>query len=139
MAGPLSAEEGLIRRVEAAGGVFETDGEKLRIFLPKELTSLRRELQLHKWEIITTLAHRPVMPPGIRLLHYQPLLAPVRLSAYETVISVDGFVRSTLEQISARLIGRSFLAGNRSLSDLLERLAAVGCRVALDDSRKMLQ
>jgi len=41
--------------------------------------------------------------------------------------------------LEAALTGLTWQSGNWGLSGLLERLAAVGCVVALDDPRRMLQ
>ena len=85
------------------------------------------------------LAQRPAMPAGVRLIHWEPKAAPVRLSECSTVSDVDLFIRSTLMQLEAALEGRSWQAGNWGLCGLLDRLAAVGCLVALENPRRALQ
>ncbi|MGC1361018.1 MAG: hypothetical protein WA826_07580 [Silvibacterium sp.] len=84
-------------------------------------------------------ARRPAMPSGVRLGSYAPATPPVKLSQCETVTDTGKFIQSTLRQVDARLHNQNFLAGNWTLSELLARLAACGCRVALDDPLKALQ
>lgn len=79
------------------------------------------------------------MPPGVKLVQWQPKAAPVRLSPCSTVTDVERFIRQTLMQLQAALEGQTWQSGNWGLSGLLERLAAVGCVVALDDPRRALQ
>jgi hypothetical protein len=79
------------------------------------------------------------LPAGVRLIRWVPATAPVHLSRFETVTHLDIFVRTTLAQLDARLHGKTWLAGNRTLSTLLARLEACGCIVALDDPKKVLQ
>src|SRR5271157_3919785 len=80
-----------------------------------------------------------VLPDGVRLVRWEPVPAPVRLSPCSTVTDVDLFIRATLRQLEAALEGRNWQAGNWGLSGLIERLAACGCGVVLDDPRKALQ
>jgi len=97
------------------------------------------ELRKHKAELIAELARRPAMPAGVRLVRWEPKTAPVQLSQCSTVTDTEKFIRMTLGQLEAALEGRNWQAGNWGLSGLIERLAACGCGVALDDPRKALQ
>jgi hypothetical protein len=74
------------------------------------------------------------MPAGVRLSHWNPKEPPVQLSRFETVVDVDKFIHSTLWQVEARMLGKDWQAGNWTLSTLVERLAAVGCHVELENS-----
>jgi len=123
----------ILENVEAVGGQLWVVGDMLRMRLPESSRPLVEQIRMWKPDIIDLLATRPSMPAGVRLIRWEPKPPPVQLSRYETVTDVDRFTRSTLLQVEARLQGNSWLAGNWTLSTLLDRLAAVGCHVALDD------
>ncbi len=130
----------ILDTIAAAGGqLWLVDGEKLRYRLPESLRPLVSTLRERKPELVELLAARPMMPPGTRLLSYAPVTSPVRLSQSETVIDTGKFIESTLRQVDARLHGKDWLAGNWPLSELLARLAAVGCVVELENGKAMLQ
>jgi len=129
----------LIQIVEANGGRFRVDGEYLVIAPGEAAAPVMEELRQHKPEIIELLAERPAMPAGVRLVSWNPKTAPVRLSECSTVTDVDLFIRATLAQLEAALEGRNWQAGNWGLCGLIDRLAAVGCVVGLEDSRRALQ
>ena len=130
----------LIQAVEFLGGRFLVDGGRLGIVPATAAAPLIDELRRYKPEIIEILAQRPAMPAGVRLRSYLPMTGPVQISRCETVIDPGKFIESTLRQIDARLHGgKDWLAGNWPLSELLARLAAVGCHVALEDGKVMLQ
>jgi hypothetical protein len=129
----------LIQAVESLGGRFMVDGSRLGIVPATAAAPLIDELRRYKVEIVELLAQRPPMPTGVRLIHWEPKATPVRLSECSTVTDIDGFIRTTLIQLEAALEGKSWLAGNWGLAGLLERLAAVGCVVALENPRRALQ
>jgi hypothetical protein len=79
------------------------------------------------------------MPPGVKLVCWEPLSAPVRLNRYLTVIDSNKFIRNTLRQLEARLTGDDWGAENWSLTELMARLEAVGVTVRLQDDRRWLQ
>jgi hypothetical protein len=139
----MSAALELIRTVEANGGRFRVDGEYLMIAPGEAAASVIDELRQHKAELLAELAQRrlsvPAMPAGVRLVSWSPKAAPVRLSECSTVTDTEKFIRTTLIQLAAALEGRSWQSGNWGLSGLLERLAAVGCLVALENPRRALQ
>lgn len=134
----MNAALELIRAVEANGGRFRVDGEYLVIAPGAAAAPVMEELRQHKPEIVDLLSQRPVVPAGVRLVRWEPKDAPVQLSRCETVVDVDKFTRSTLMQVEARLHGKGWLAG-WTLSTLIDRLAAVGRHVALDNPREALQ
>jgi len=135
----MSAALELIRTVEANGGCFRVDGEYLVIAPGEAATPVMEEVRQLKPEIIELLARRPAMPSGVRLVSWEPKAAPVRLSECSTVTDVNLFILSTLRQLAAHLNGEGWQDGGWGLSGLLERLAACGCVVALDDPRKAIQ
>jgi hypothetical protein len=131
--------ETILASVRQTGGQIWVEEGNLKYRLPagkSDLIPFMREL---KSEILELLSARPAMPAGVRLVHWEPKAAPVRLSECSTVVDVEKFVLMTLRQLEARLTGDGWRAGNWPLSALLERLAACGCIVALDDPRKALQ
>jgi hypothetical protein len=129
----------ILETVSAAGGQLWLEGDKVRARLPESLRPLVSIIREHKPELVKLLAQRPVMPSGVRLLSYAPVTAPFRLSQSETVLDTRVFIQSTLRQVDARLHNRNFLAGCWPLSELIARLAYVGCRVALEERKAMLQ
>jgi hypothetical protein len=130
----------IMEAVTSRGGQLWLDGELLRYRLPVNMESLVDTLRTHKPEIVELLSSRPAMPAGVRLLSYRPKEPPVALGNGETVIDSKRFVQATMRQLEAKLCGASgWNYGWRSLPELLERLAAVGCIVALDNPRKALQ
>jgi hypothetical protein len=76
----MSAALELIQIVEANGGQLRVEDGWLVIAPGDAAEPVIEELRQHKPEIIELLAQRPVMPPGVRLVRYAPLLAPVNLS-----------------------------------------------------------
>ena len=130
----------ILDTVSAAGGQLWLEGDKVRARLPESLRPLVRMIRERKPEIVELLAQRPAMPAGVRLVSYAPATPPVKLSRCETVVDTSRFIQSTLQQLGAKLNGEcGWHYGWRSLSELLTRLEAVGCEVALDDPRKALQ
>jgi hypothetical protein len=79
------------------------------------------------------------MPAGVRLIRWEPVQVPVRISECSNVVDVELFIRTTLRQVEARLTGKGWLSGSWTLSTSIDRLAAVGCHVALDDPKVALQ
>jgi hypothetical protein len=129
----------LLRTIESAGGALWVNGDSLGYRLPESESSLVDELRTRKWELLDLLRERPPMPAGVRLVHWEPVPAPVRINRWMTVLDTENFIRITLEQIDARLNGIDWKAGNWTLSELMERLEAVGAFVALVDDRQRLQ
>jgi hypothetical protein len=107
--------------------------------LPESALSLVEALRASKWELLELLRQRPVIPPGVRLVRWEPVAAPVRLNACLTVIDTDKFIRVTLRQIEGRLAGNDWKAGHWSLSELTQRLEAMGVTVRLAGESQFLQ
>jgi hypothetical protein len=135
----MSAALELIQVVEAAGGRFKVDGDQIKIFPKGVADPLLEELRQHKQEIIELLSQRPKVPPGIKLICWEPKVAPVKISRRSMVTNVEGFVRTTLAQLDAQLRGWTWLAGSWGVQGLIDRLAAVGCVVEIDDPGRALE
>ncbi len=129
----------ILRTVENVGGVLWVTGETLGYHLPESALSLVDELRTFKWELVELLSQRPTMPAGVRLVRWEPLSPPFKVNRWLTVLDTDKFIRVTLEQIDARLNGIDWKAGNWTLSELIERLEAVGVSVALARDSERLQ
>ena len=121
----------IIEIIASAGGRIWLVEDKLRVLLPESLRPMVELIRSRKLELVEKLAETPAMPAGLRLIRWEPETPPVQLSRCETVTDVDKFTRATLRQVEARLKGNGWLAGNWKLSTLLDRLAAVGCWVAV--------
>ncbi len=76
----------------------------------------------------------PVMPEGVKLLHYLPKRPPVQIETWALVNDVPQFIRATLDQLDAALRGKNWLAGNWTVRDLCERLEQMGVKVEVLDS-----
>lgn len=65
----------------------------------------------------------------MRLVHWEPKPAPVVLTHYSVVTDVDRFIRMTILELKAALVGKRWQAGHRSVRDLVDRLQQCGVRV----------
>ena len=87
----------------------------------------------------------PAMPPGVRLVSWEPKFAPVVLSRHMTVVDVPKFIQSTLRQLGAAPALKrlqtsskdesnemSYRSGNWSVSTLVGWMALCGVRVEID-------
>lgn len=74
------------------------------------------------------------LPVGVRLVSWQPVQPPIRLTESETVLDGQKFVTAALQQLAAELRGQHWLGSNWGVQGLLDRLAACGCIVEIDKS-----
>jgi hypothetical protein len=74
----------------------------------------------------------PKMPPGVRLVRWNLKKPPVIFERWSVVNDVDLFAKTTLKQLRAALSGRSWLAGNWSVCELVARLEEVGVSVEIE-------
>jgi hypothetical protein len=133
----MTAEQ-VIENIEAIGGLLTVDGERIRYELPVEASRLLPDLQTHRDAVLYLLQAReavPFMPKGVRLTKWEPKTPPIVLTHYAVVIDTHKFVKNTLLELDAALAGKCWLAGNRSVRELVERLEQVGIRVAVDERR----
>jgi len=129
----------IIQAIESVGGELWIDGELLGYRVPESAESLVDEIRVSKWELLDLLHQRPMIPAGVRLMRWQLATPPVRLNGFSIVTHTEIFILRTLEQIEARLAGSDWHAGHWSLTELIERLAAVGVTVALVNNSRRLQ
>ena len=157
----------LVEAVEEAGGTLELHGEKVRYQMPPAATHLLEELRGQREEVKALLLERRIsaaLPPGVRLVCWQPKQPPIVLTRSSVVNDPAKFVEATLPQLRYTLDARrncpycrrvrgdqsgpgislsldearehnrhSFLAGNWSIRDLLERLEQVGLKLEVDN------
>jgi hypothetical protein len=129
----------IIDQITRVGGRIWVDGDKVRAHLPEALRPLVSVIQSHKPELMVELQRRPVMPHGVMIISWAPKAAPVRLSQCSVVTDTEKFIAVMLRELDNHLNGKKFLDGGWGLRDMLDRLAACGCVVALDDPEKALQ
>jgi hypothetical protein len=125
----------VLEAVQNAGGSLTISGERIRYALPDSALWLVTELKQHREELIGLLREEgtpPPMPPGVRLLKWQPKDPPIAIVHMGIVSNVDKFVAVTLLQLRARLEGKDSLAGNWSLRELVDRLEQVGVAVGIE-------
>ena len=72
------------------------------------------------------------MPTGVRLLRWVPERPPVVIERWAVVNDVPQFIQTTLGQLQAAMAGKNWLAGNRSVRELVERLEQVGVKVEIE-------
>jgi hypothetical protein len=129
----------VLHAVEKAGGSLRLNGGQIKYTIPKPAVWLVTELKHHREELIGLLKEGespPSMPPGVRLLKWEPKAPPIAIVHMGIVTNVDRFVAATLLQLRARLEGRDSLAGNWSLRELVDRLEQVGVLVTVESIQK---
>jgi len=132
----MTASE-VLHAVEKAGGSLAVNGGRIKYTIPKRAAWLVHELKQNRKDLIGLLREEgapPPMPPGIRLLKWQPKTLPVVIVRMGIVSNVDKFIDATLRQVRARLEGKDFLAGNWSLRELVDRLEQVGVSVTIEST-----
>lgn len=81
----------------------------------------------------TTGVAVPAMPPGVRLVQWEPKAAPVVLTRYSVVTDVDRFIRMTLLELEAALTGKRWQSCHWSVRDLTDRLEQCGVRLKIEE------
>jgi hypothetical protein len=130
----LKAPE-VLEAVQSAGGSLVVRGERIGYVLPDSATWLIREIVNHKKALIELLNKEnsaPVMPAGVRLVRWAPKEPPIAIVRIGIVTDVHKFITATLLQLEARLEGKKFLAGNWSLTELVDRLDQVGVELEME-------
>jgi hypothetical protein len=125
----------ILEAVENVGGSLKLNGERIQYVLPDSAVWLVPELKRNREELIGLLREvrtPPQMPPGVRLLKWEPKTPPVVIVRMGIVSNVDKFIDATLRELRARLEGKDFLAGNWSLRELVDRLEQVGVKVTVE-------
>jgi hypothetical protein len=132
----MSVAENVVERIEDAGGELGLNGERIRVRLPEDAVHLLEELRAHKDGVLSLLRRREAisaMPPGVRLVHWEPKPAPVVLTQYSCVKHVGRFVRMTLLELKAALASKRWQSGHRSPRELVDRLEQCGVRLEIEE------
>jgi hypothetical protein len=127
----------VLEAVQNVGGLLTLSGERIQYALPDYAVWLVPELRQNREELIELLRDSgtpPPMPPGVRLLKWEPKTPPVGIVRMGVVTHVDKFIGATLRELRARLEGKDFLAGNWSLRELVDRLEQVGVVVSVESN-----
>ncbi len=130
----------MVSEIEAAGVSFRLDGDKVRVCYPdeqrrEELAGQVALLRDRRAEVTAFLKARstvPKMPLGVRLVSWEPKPAPVILTHCAVVTDVDRFIRTTLLELKAALAGKRWLAGHRTVRELVDRLEQCGVQVQIE-------
>ena len=133
----MTSAETVVERIEVAGGVLALNGQRIRFRLPEDAADLLDELRAHKDEVLLLLRKReeiPVMPPGVRLMRWEPKPAPVLLMHYAVVTDVLRFISMTLLELKAALAGKRWQSGHWSVRELVDRLEQCGVIVQIDEA-----
>jgi hypothetical protein len=128
----------VLHAVEEAGGSLALNGGQIKYTIPKRAEWLVPELKQHREELIGLLREGGTpqpMPPGVRLLKWEPKNPPIAIVRMGIVSNVPKFIAATLLQLQARLEGKDFLAGNWSLRELVDRLEQVGVVVKVEGTQ----
>lgn len=72
------------------------------------------------------------MPPGVRLVHWEPKPTPVVLTKSSVVTGVGRFIQMTLLELKAALAGKRWQAGHWSVRELVDRLEECGVLVEIE-------
>ena len=129
----MTANE-LIQNIEALGGSLVLRGERIRYELPYEAAPFLEQLRLERNNVLRILRQRgapPAMPEGVTLSRWMLKKAPIVLTRWSVVTDVHSFVSSTLAQLGEALRGGTWLAGNWSVQELVDRLRQVGVEVEI--------
>ena len=139
----------LVQQIEAIGGVLTLSGERIRYELPENVAApMIAALHQNRDAVLRVLRERDLtegcflgqphpqpMPLGVKLLEWAPKQPPVAIATWAIVNDVSLFIHVTLGQLRAAMSGKSWLAGNRSVRELVERLEQVGVKVTVEASR----
>jgi hypothetical protein len=127
----------VLEAVQNVGGSLALSGERIQYALPDSAVWLVPELKRNRKELIGLLRGErtpPPMPPGVRLLKWEPKDPPIAIVRMGIVSNVDKFIGATLRELRASLDGKDFLAGNWSLRELVDRLEQAGVSVTVEST-----
>ena len=132
-----------IDRLRELGGNVFLDGEKIRYRIPAtdEARQLVGEIRANREAIIALLRDRESrapsldevrasLPPGIRLVSYQPKEAPFAVAPVSVVTDAGRFYRAYLADLRERLQKPNGYSCPR-LEDILAKLASAGVQIEL--------
>jgi len=130
-----------IAAVEVLGGHIWLERGQVRYRAPAHAVIRIRphleRLREHRADVVEVLRKRdiPPVPRGVRLIAWNLKPPPVVVERWSVVTNVALFARRALKQLEFALAGDNCLAGNWSISELIDRLEAVGVVVELQRVR----
>lgn len=131
--------------LEAAGATLRLEGQEVMVWYPDEkcrgeLAEQVGVLRARKACVAAFLRTRDidasVMPPGVRLVHWNLKEPPVAIDTCSVVTDPALFARSTLQQLGVVLAQPKRWVG-WSIPQLIDRLAQVGVAVSLESEEKL--
>jgi hypothetical protein len=134
----------VVSRIEELGGYLALDADgNIRYRVPKdspEAQALLATVRAQKQNLLAYLRTRPplkapAMPKGVRLIRWEPRLAPVAIDLCSVVVDVPKFIESELQALDSRLNNPWTIHGGFTIPQMLDRLAQVGVLVGLEDVR----
>lgn len=129
----------VLTKIEAAGAALELDGAKVRILYREEaqresLASHVGFLRAHRDDVVAWLRARasvPVMPPGVRLLHWKLKEPPLAVEVCAIVTDPALFAQTTLEQLAIAVSEPKRWVG-WTVPQLVDRLNQIGVGVKVE-------
>src|SRR5713101_7343072 len=102
----MTSAAAIVAEAESVGIRLRLVDGKIKAAFPADLrlrlAPLLERLRANRNEVAELLKKRsdiPPMPPGVRLVAWEPKQPPVILTRLSVVIAVPLFIRSTLEQL----------------------------------------
>jgi hypothetical protein len=144
----MSAIASPIDRLRELGGEVYLDGDRLRYRIPagqpeahQLLDELRQDRDAIK-EMLRNLESQPpsldevtaMLPPGVRVLRYEPRAVPFELSISSVVTDAGTFFRQYLQDLAWR-VRRAGGYAAPPLPDILAKLAEAGLTLTIDRDR----
>jgi hypothetical protein len=128
----------VLAEAEAMGLKFRlAKGKVMALFPANDRTRVApvlARLRTNRKQIADVLRQRgdiPLMPPGVHLVSWKLRKPPIVIQRWSVVTDPALFAERTLEQLEAALAGKTWLAGNWSVRELLDRLEQVGVEVTV--------
>lgn len=131
-------------RLSVLGCAVRLDGDRLKVRGPNcpEVTALISDLRARREEAIAMLRDlegsppsledvRAALPPGARLVSYEPKQAPFAVAPVSIVTDAGGFYRAYLKDLAWRLEHPEGYAAP-PLADILGKLADAGLELRID-------
>lgn len=72
------------------------------------------------------------IPPGVRLVRYEPKPAPVAIDVASVVVDVQKFIEAELRELEARLCSPVQIRGGWGVYAILDRLSQVGVELEIE-------
>ncbi len=82
--------------------------------------------------LVSAPAQPPALPPGVRLMSYQPKEPPVAITVCSVVTDVPKFIEHCLAELSARLHSPVQIRAGDSVFELLSKLADCGLELVVE-------